>query len=958
MYQKPRFIILLLCLFTLALAGCNDSSSEKKATVDPSYKGYPNGGLLAVAANLDESGVVILDARSADAYAAGHIPGALSMPWQAFVDSKTNLKPVTELETQLGAAGIKQDTWMIIYDDTTASWGAAGRLFWMFEYLGCENVRILDGGWDKWIADGNVPETIANTRKAATFTAEVNDSIVVDKTHIADRLNDADFNLVDTRTDAEFIGWTLYNEERGGHIAGAIHLPYEGYYQNDKTLLDYNSMKAQFDAKGVTPDKEMVAYCTAGIRSAYAYFIARLMDFDNAANYDASVWDWAAADEAAYPMDKLENYQALVNPEWVKALIDYHASGSSSDAPAEYEYSRDHKYLIFETQWGSFDDMEKGWADDSYLKGHIPGAIHSNSDVYENNFPRWFKLPDYELMDAVGSMGITADTTVVVYSNNPIFSARLWWLLKYAGVTDVRFLNGGYEAWVAAGYDGETEINEPVPVDYDGFVVPSMAAETPYVETVYNTGNSILADVRTYPEYAGETSGYSYVLNKGRIPGAVYAFCAEPPHPEYLNSDNTLRNYVQVRDMWKDLGIASTIDDAMFDKEVIFYCGSGYRSSLSYLFAYLMGYENVRNYSDGWEGWSTTYIEDPSYTAPEDLPGATDGWIQDPSGRPVAYGVYPEYDFDGYAHVDRLVDARWVKTVLLDNDNYEKPYQIVFTSWYPRWETNEISTTGEELPFATEGHIPGAIFLDTYSVETGPTSEFEGYTDPSHSYIKSLPVLQAFFADMGITRDTTVVVYADDDISMMTVGRIAWALLYAGVEDVRILNGSYNAWTEAGYPVETGPTSWSPVESFGESSGNPEFIATTEDVRNVIDGTDTGSVIVDDREWEEFTGESNSYYWWFEEYGRIPTARWIGDWVDIVTEDHQSFISFKDAEENWTQDGFAPDKKMYFYCGGGARSAMYTFYAYMMGWPAANYEGGWFLWSTNYENDRETGIPE
>ena len=155
MFQKSRFIIFLLCLFTLALAGCNDSSSDKKHTVDPTYKGYPNGGLLAVSADLEESGVVILDARSADAYDAGHIPGALSMPWQLFSDAGLNLKTVSELEMQLGAAGIKRDTWMIIYDDTTASWGAAGRLFWMFEYLGCENVRILDGGWDKWIADGN-----------------------------------------------------------------------------------------------------------------------------------------------------------------------------------------------------------------------------------------------------------------------------------------------------------------------------------------------------------------------------------------------------------------------------------------------------------------------------------------------------------------------------------------------------------------------------------------------------------------------------------------------------------------------------------------------------------------------------------------------------------------------------------------------------------------------------------
>lgn len=115
---------------------------------------------------------------------------------------------------------------------------------------------------------------------------------------------------------------------------------------------------------------------------------------------------------------------------------------------------------------------------------------------------------------------------------------------------------------------------------------------------------------------------------------------------------------------------------------------------------------------------------------------------------------------------------------------------------------------------------------------------------------------------------------------------------------------------------------------------------------------------MDDREWSEFAGLSNSYYWWFEEYGRIPTATWIGDWVDIVSQDHQYFIGFDHADFIWTQKGFSPDKTMYFYCGGGARSAMYTFYAYMMGWPAANYEGGWYLWTSDEGNAIETGTPE
>jgi len=164
MFDKKRLFICGLCMAFLLIGiwGCNDSSTKTKVnpTVDPSIKGYPNGGLLAKQEHLFDAGVVIVDARSAEAYNAGHIPGAISMPWQQFSDSGLNLKPVPELETMLGAAGIKRDTWMIIYDDTTASWGAAGRLFWMLEYLGCPNVRILDGGWDKWAADGNETETI------------------------------------------------------------------------------------------------------------------------------------------------------------------------------------------------------------------------------------------------------------------------------------------------------------------------------------------------------------------------------------------------------------------------------------------------------------------------------------------------------------------------------------------------------------------------------------------------------------------------------------------------------------------------------------------------------------------------------------------------------------------------------------------------------------------------------
>ena len=664
---KKILIRICLCAALIFLGGCGETVTDKTpapaATPSTPQTGdttlFPNSHLLASAESLlgttgtsevstsaAATAPIIIDTRGKDAYDAGHIPGAINVEWTLFVDfeaapDRALLKPVADLETLLGGLGMTRTADIVIYDDTVASWGAAGRIFWMLEVLGCPNVQILNGGWDKWDEDGLPMETTPNTLDAVTFTADtgIYPNASMDKDYINSRTGDTDFVVVDTRTDEEYNGWTLYDEARGGHIPGAVHLPYADYYNDDYSIKGYSDLDTLLEAKGVTPDKEVVAYCTAGIRSGFFYFLTRLMGYGRTANYDGSMWEWAASDAATYPMDAMPRYDELVHAAWVQAVMDYRAGGIDAVAPDNYSYGQDHKFLIFETQWGSFDDMDAGWADRSYLDGHIPGAIHSNSDVYENGFPRWFVLDETELKAAVGSMGITADTTVVVYSSSPIFATRLWWILKYAGVADVRILNGGMDAWTAMGGDVETDINEPVAVTYDGTLVPAHIATTDYVATVYDsTADTIVADVRTWAEYIGQTSGYSYVVNKGRIPGAVWAFNADNPDREYLDDDGTMRSYTEVLDMWAELGIEATLASDAFDKEVIFYCGSGYRSSLAYLYAYLMGYDNAKNYSDGWEGWSTDYVEDENYVADPDTPGDTDGWQQNRSVRPVATG--------------------------------------------------------------------------------------------------------------------------------------------------------------------------------------------------------------------------------------------------------------------------------------------------------------------------------
>ena len=629
--MKKRYLLELSLILILTLVGSGVSFAKLVA----SQPDFPKAKLLvsadSVQATTGKKNFVIIDARTAG-YDTLHIPGAINIKFGDYFTPGVGLLPKADLNSKLSAAGLKRSMTFVIYDNTSASFGAAGRIFWMLEYLGCNDVHILDGGWDKWAADGRLTETGINTLPATKFRAAVKTSRKATKEHMKKRLGAKNFAVIDSRTDEEYLGWQLYGEARGGHIPGAIQVPYASFFNSDKTVLKYSDLKTMFESQGITRKKEVTAYCTVGIRSGFVYFLYRLMGYPKASNYDGSIAEWSA--DTSLPMETAPRFSTIVHPSWVKALIDYHKPGSTTPAPPEYLYDRSHKYLIFETQWGSFDDMAQGWADNAYLIGHIPGAIHSNSDTYENGAPRWFLIPDADLHVAMGSMGITADTTVIVYSDSRIFAARLWWILKYAGVNDVRFMNGGSQQWLANGYDTETTINDPVPTTFNGTTHPEYLATTDYVFSQYiNTGATFLADVRSKDEYDGLISGYSYVNAKGRIPNSVWANDGDDSSPVYNDSDGTLRSYTEVRNFWKSIGITSTGASNLFDKEVVFQCGSGYRSSLTFLYAYLMGYDNIRNYSDGWEGWSTTYTQNPS------CDDGAPGWCQTPSGRPTIIGT-------------------------------------------------------------------------------------------------------------------------------------------------------------------------------------------------------------------------------------------------------------------------------------------------------------------------------
>jgi len=264
--------------------------------------------------------------------------------------------------------------------------------------------------------------------------------------------------------------------------------------------------------------------------------------------------------------------------------------------------------IVAEVSWNSSKD---------YDAGHIPGAIHINTDAFENGSPRWHLRPVSELHAAIGKLGIRPDSTVVIYSAKTIAAARVWWVLSYAGVRDVRYLDGGLAAWKRAGYAVSTTPARRPPAQFFAPTRDELLATTDYVKTAKD---AVLADVRSPREFRGDVSGYSYLDAKGRIPGAVAVNDADDSARLYQNADGTLRDLASIRARWRAAGILD-------GREIVFYCGGGWRSSLAFLYARAMGLANVRNYSDGWSAWSTLYDQPDGKT-----------WRQRPSGNPIARG--------------------------------------------------------------------------------------------------------------------------------------------------------------------------------------------------------------------------------------------------------------------------------------------------------------------------------
>jgi thiosulfate/3-mercaptopyruvate sulfurtransferase len=265
--------------------------------------------------SVGKPGLVVIDVRGKAAYEfGGHIPGAVHTTWHDYSDpnavAKGLLDPdMSRMEQKMRILGINNDSEVVIYSNPFDNWGDEGRMFWMLEYFGHKNLRILDGGWVKWVNERRPFEHGRVTPKPGDFTIKVASHTIIAKEELRALVKQAHPNtmILDARSLEEYLGKEVSGIPRPGHIPSAIHLAWNGFLNNNATVKDLATIKAGLEEKGLEPGNEIVCYCTGGVRSSWLYFVLKLAGYEKVRNYPGSWWEWSR--DFACPVEK--DFQGL-----------------------------------------------------------------------------------------------------------------------------------------------------------------------------------------------------------------------------------------------------------------------------------------------------------------------------------------------------------------------------------------------------------------------------------------------------------------------------------------------------------------------------------------------------------------------------------------------------------------------------------------------------------------------
>jgi thiosulfate/3-mercaptopyruvate sulfurtransferase len=267
-------------------------------------KGYANPQLLitprALAAAIDgdpSTRPLVLDLRPPEAYAAGHVPGALHLDLWGLSLTDTDPAPLNAfswmIEHVLAIHGVSS-TPVVVYDDQSGI--RAARAFWFFEYFGHPSVRVLDGGFSAWSREQLPTTRDASPPPKSEWTGRREARTLATWRDVNAALSNSDVVILDTRSDGEYCGTTV-RAKRGGAIPGAVHVEWTRNLTPEGDYKPAAELQQMYDEAGVGKDREVITYCQGGYRAAHSYLALRLLGYPRVRNYIGSWKEWGDRDD-------------------------------------------------------------------------------------------------------------------------------------------------------------------------------------------------------------------------------------------------------------------------------------------------------------------------------------------------------------------------------------------------------------------------------------------------------------------------------------------------------------------------------------------------------------------------------------------------------------------------------------------------------------------------------------
>lgn len=264
----------------------------------------------------DDPNVRIIDCDSFEAYRRAHIPGAVALPAHPWLKEGSELMESSpgsylswtptglhimgpeDFGELMSRLGVSEDTTVVTYDGYNMSF--ATRLWWALRYYGHTNVKVLNGGWQRWLTEGRPVTFRESVPEPRHFTPRTNDALMCRLNELKARFNDLEVQVINVLPRGAYLGKVNpFGSKRVGHIPGSVNVPIEEFVTDDERQVfkPASVLQSLLTEAGTSPEKESVVHCQAGVRTSMGVFVLSLLGWERVRAYDASMAEWANRDD-------------------------------------------------------------------------------------------------------------------------------------------------------------------------------------------------------------------------------------------------------------------------------------------------------------------------------------------------------------------------------------------------------------------------------------------------------------------------------------------------------------------------------------------------------------------------------------------------------------------------------------------------------------------------------------